>query len=248
MSNAWIHRWSGSGGGDEEAIDHFGVSYLCGGFRGAQLRAEPTDRRISVHWVEPRCEELCEFQVAGYQMGGLMLTPRSNTVIWDGGECERGRTVTVSFDYFRPIPAVEGRGPIYGDLWANEEVLSFDGAEEAYCGFYEKECGYYIHEQLTVADLFHDIRIMKELCGDCSYEAPSYSAVQVPVPEGEDLTIGFDVWQYHLRGEDALICRDQVTFEYDELRDTDYYVFPSYDFVEPCRLQISTSVWEWIAR
>jgi hypothetical protein len=236
--------------GDEEAIDRFGVSYLCGGARGAQLVASPEERRLSVHWVDPRCNETCEFYVAGYQMGGVMLTPRSNTVVWDGGECARGRTVTVGFETFRPIPAVDGRGPIYGDFWANEEVLSFDGAGEAYCGFYDQECGYYVHHVagafLTVGELFHAIGGLEGSCGDCSYEAPSFSAVSVPLPEGERLTIGFDVWEYHREGEDVLLCSAQSTFEYDELRDRGSYVFPSYDLEVPCRLEVSMHVWDWI--
>ena len=244
--------------GDEEAIDYFGVNYLCGGLQGARLRAEPEDRRISVHWVEPRCEEPCEFHVAGYQTGGLSLTPRSNSVTWDGDECEHGRTVTVGLDWFRPIPVVGGRGPIYGSFWANEEILSFDGADSSLCGFYDYECGYYIHGRhvpqygyqygVTVGELFHDIRTMKTHCGSCSYEAPSSTYAMVPVPEGEDLTIGFNVWEYHREGEDVLLCDGEVTFGYDELLNRDDYRFPSYDIVVPCRLQISMSVWEWIAR
>ena len=262
LSQTWLNEelvdtqiaWSWEG--DEEAIDRFGIYYSCGDRPGALLHATPQERRISVHWVEPRCEESCEFQVAGYQMGGLMLTPRSNTVTWDGEECARGRTVTVGFDWFRPTPAVDGRGPIYGDLWANEEVLSFDGAGEAYCGFYDYECGYYIHGEtvpqygyqlgVTVGELFHDIGRLHSGCGSCSYEAPSSTYAMVPVPEGEDLTIGFNIWEYHREGEDVLLCRGQVTFEYDELRERGDYRFPSYDIVAPCRLQVSMSVWEWI--
>jgi len=243
--------------GDEEAIDHFGVSYLCGGHRGAQLVASPDDRRISVHWVDPRCNETCEFHVAGYQMGGLALTPRSNTVVWDGGECARGRTVTVEFEWFRPIPAVDGRGPIYGELWANEEVLSFDGAGEAYCGFYDEECGYYIHGHwvsppraysmgVTVGDLFHDILGLHARCGSCRYGAPSTTYAMVPLPEGDHLTIGFDIWEYHHEGEDVQLCRAETTIEYDELHNTDYYVFPSYDLVVPCRVEVNMHVWDWI--
>jgi len=243
--------------GDEEAIDHFGVSYLCDGFRGAQLRASPDERRISVDWIDPRCNETCEFHVAGYQRGGLMLTPRSNTVVWNGGECARGRTVTVEFEWLRPIPAVDGRGPIYGELWANEEVLSFDGAGEAYCGFYDQECGYYLHGHwvtpprsysmaVRVGDLFHDILGLHSRCGSCSYAAPSTTYAMVPLPEGDDLTIGFDIWEYHLEGEDVQLCSAQTTIEYDELRETDYYVFPSYDLVVPCRVDVNMHVWDWI--
>jgi hypothetical protein len=236
--------------GDEEAIDHFGVSYLCDDARGAQLVASPEERRLPVHWVEPRCNGTCEFHVAGYQMGGLMLTPRSNRVAWEGAECARGRTVTVSFDWFRPIPAVAGRGPIYGQFSANEAVLSFDGAGEAYCGFYDQECGYYIRggysTSVTVGELFHDMLGLRSGCESCSYEAPSFNAVSVPVPEGEDLTLGFEVWEYHREGEDVLICSAQSTIEYDELRARDDYRFPSYDIEVPCRLQVSMHVWDWI--
>jgi hypothetical protein len=256
LVSTWINEelvdtaiaWSWEG--DEEAIDDFGINYLCGGARGARLVASPDDRRISVHWVDPRCNETCEFYVAGYQMGGLPLTPRSNTVTWDGGECARGRTVTVGFETFRPIPAVVGRGPIYGQFWANEHVLSFDGAGEAYCGFYDEECGYYISGGLStwvaVVDLFQDILGLRHGCESCSYEAPSFAAVSVPLPEGDDLTIGFDVWEYHHEGEDVLICSARSRIDYDELRNREGYVFPSYDLEVLCRLEVSMHVWDWI--
>jgi hypothetical protein len=244
--------------GDEAAIDHFGVSYFCDRYRGARLHASPDDRRISVHWVDPRCDETCEFHVAGYGGDGLALTPRSNTVTWYGGECARGRTVTIEFEWFRPTEAVDGRGPIYGSLWANDEVLSFDGAGEAYCGFYDQECGYYIQGQRVagppvsysmvreVSEVFRDIRQLEGGCERCSYAAPSSTYAMVPVPEGDDLTIGFDIWEYHLEGEDVLLCSNQVTFEYDELRTRDDYRFPSYDVAVPCRMQISMHIWDWI--
>jgi hypothetical protein len=235
--------------GDEEAIEYFGVHYSCGGLPGAGLHARPDDRRISVHWVDPRCNETCEFHVTGYGTGGLIATPRSNTVSWEGEECARGRTVTIGFETFRPIPVVDGRGPIYGSFSANEEVLSFDGADSSICDFYGYECGYYAHYitggYLTVGELFHTIREMLARCGSCSYGAPSSTYVMVPVPEGDDLTIGFEIWEYHREGEDVLLCRGRSSFEYDELRDREAYVFPSYDLEVPCRVEVSMHVWEW---
>jgi hypothetical protein len=232
--------------GDEEAIDHFGVSYVCGGFRGAQLPASPTDRRISVHWVDPRCDEMCEFRVAGYQLGGLMLTPRSNTVTWDGGECARGRTVTVDFEWFRPIPAVGGRGPIYGDIWANEEVLSFDGADSSICGFYDTECGHYIAGNTPMGQMFHAIRQLQSGCSDCSYDAPSSTFASVALPEGDSLTLGFNIWEHHRDRGDVLLCSGESTLEYDDVHNTEFYIWPSYDIVVPCRVQVTMRIWDWM--
>lgn len=232
--------------GDEEAIDHFGVSYVCGGFRGAQLPASPTDRRISVHWVDPRCDETCEFRVAGYQLGGLMLTPRSNTATWDGGECARGRTVTVDFEWFRPIPAVGGRGPIYGDIWANEEVLSFDGADSSICGFYDTECGHYIAGNTPMGQMFHAIRQLQSGCSDCSYDAPSSTFASVALPEGDSLTLGFNIWEHHRDRGDVLLCSGESTLEYDDVHNTEFYIWPSYDIVVPCRVQVTMRIWDWM--
>jgi hypothetical protein len=68
----------------------------------------------------------------------------------------------------------------------------------------------------------------------------------VPLPEGDDLTIGFDIWEYHHEGEDVRLCRAESTIEYDELHNTDYYVFPSYDLEVPCRVDVNMHVWDWI--
>jgi hypothetical protein len=241
--------------GEEEAIDEFRIRYNCYNrsgqwWRGAVLRAPKADRRISILAFEPTCYNTCEWSVSAYRASDGAQSPESNGVLVDVGLCARGQTVTVNFETFRPIPDVCGRGPIYGSFWANEEVLSFDGAGEAYCGFYEYECGYYAQRPgdsyPTVGELFAAIGGLQSGCSSCSYEAPSYTGVTVPLPEGDALTIGFEVWEYHHEGEDILLCRAESAFEYDELRNTDYYVWPSYDIEVPCRVEVSMSIWPWI--
>jgi hypothetical protein len=150
---------------------------------------------------------------------------------------------------------VDGRGPIYGDFWANGELLSFDGAGEAYCGFYDYECGYYIEGYWiteparmyamgrTVGEMFRDIVGQRSSCGRCSYAAPSTIFATVPVPEGQSLTLGLEVWEYHHEGADVRLCRAESTIQYDELEDDDYYVFPPYEVRATCRLQVTLSDW-----
>jgi hypothetical protein len=245
---AW--QWEG----EEEAIDEFLMRYDCysrsgNWWRGATLRAPKTDRRISILAFEPTCLNACEWSVSAYRASDGAQSPRSNTVVVDVGPCARGRTVTIDFETFRPIPAVDGRGPIYGNFRANEEVLSFDGADSSICDFYGYECGYYTHYvsggYLTVGELFAAIRHLQAGCSACSYEAPSSTAAMVSLPEGETLTIGFDIWEYHREGTDVLLCSGESTFEYDEIRETDEYVWPSYDIVVPCRVQVSMRIWTW---
>jgi hypothetical protein len=241
--------------GDEERIDEFRIRYNCYNrqgdwWRGAVLRAPKTDRRISILAFEPTCQHTCEWSVHAYRASDGVQSPQSNMAVVDVGPCARGRTVTVDFETFRPIPAVDGRGPIYGEFWANEETLPFDGADSSSCGFYGYECGYYAHHAsggfLTVGELFGAIRRLQSGCSSCSYEAPSVTALLVPLPEGEALTIGFDIWEYHREGEDVLLCSGESTFQYDDLRNTDSYVWPSYDIVVPCRVEVRMNVWEWI--
>ncbi len=246
---AW--QWEG----DEEAIDEFRIRYNCYNrrgdwWRGAMLRAPKTDRRISILAFEPTCLNTCEWSVHAYRSSDGAQSPQSNMAVVDVGPCARGRTVTVEFETFRPIPAVDGRGPIYGNFSANEEVLSFDGADSSICGFYDYECGYYPHHVsggfLTVGELFGAIRRLQSGCSACSYEAPSVTALMVSLPEGEALTIGFNIWEYHREGGDVLLCSGESTFQYDDVRNTDSYVWPSYDIVVPCRVEASMRSWDWI--
>lgn len=243
-------QWEGA----EEAIDEFRIRYDCynrsgNRWQGAVLRAPKTDRRISILAFEPTCLNTCEWSVSAYRASDGAQSPRSNNVLVDVGQCARGRSVMVELETFRPIPVVDGRGPIYGSFWANEEVLSFDGAESSICGFYGYECGYYAHDSsggfLTVGELFAAIRRMHSDCSDCSYDAPSSTALTVSLPEGETLTIGFEINEYHREGEDVLLCRGESTFEYDETRNIDSYVWPSYDIVVPCRVEVSMRIWPW---
>jgi hypothetical protein len=244
-------RWEG----DEEAIDGFRIQYNCynrsgGWLRGAGLRAPKTDRRISILTFEPTCLHTCQWSVSAYRDSDGAQSPRSNTVVVDVGPCARGRSVIVDFETFRPIPAVDGRGPIYGTFWANEERLSFDGADSSICDFYGYECGYYAHHDsggfLTVGELFAAIRRLQSQCSDCSYDAPSSTVLTVSLPEGEALTIGFEISEYHREGEDVLLCRGESTFEYDETRNIDSYEWPSYDIVVPCRVEVSMRIWPWL--
>jgi hypothetical protein len=251
-----IWTWTG----DPESIDGFRARYDCYDrtsgvwWRGATVGTYPDEWSRSIEQFEPDCASTCEWYVWAYRESDGVESPHSNIAVVDVGPCPRGRTVTTEFEMLMPNQAADGRGPIYGEFWANEEVLSFDGADASYCDFYDYECGYYIrgHELSTgyamgiwVADLFRSIRELKATSPQ-RYSAPEVNIVSVPVSEGDTLTLGYSVWEYHLEGEDVLLCSDQSTIEYDELHDTDYYLFPTWETATLCRVRASMSVYNWI--
>jgi len=253
LNEQLVDRWvAWQWEGDEESIDEFRIRYNCYNrrgdwWRGAMLRAPKTDRLISILAFEPTCLNTCEWSVNAYRASDGARSPQSNIALVDVGPCPRGRTVTVDFEWFSPIPAVDGRGPIYGDIWANEEVLSFDGADSSHCGgFHDYECGYYTRGRTPMGEMFHAIRQLQSGCSGCSYDAPSSTFAMVSLPEGDSLTLGFNIWEYHRDRGDVLLCSGESTLEYDDVHNTDFYIWPSYDIVVPCRVQVTMRIWDWM--
>jgi len=249
--------------GDPESIDGFHVKYDCYDrdtgqwWVGAEVGGpdSPPWAR-SIEQFEPECTKSCQWYVYAYNDTEGTRSPRSNIAVVDGGPCPRGRSVAVNFWYFYPYPSLDHRGPIYGEFWANEEVLSFDGADPANCTVCgELECGYYIsgHEEehvgyvmgVTVGEVFQRIREFQAHEPECSYEVPASTWVTVGVPEGDDLTVGFDIYELHNEGEDTLLCSDSCTLEYDDLEDRGYYRCPDVRETEDCNLGLSMDVWDW---
>jgi hypothetical protein len=170
--------------------------------------------------------------------------------------------VVVEFLTLDPSLDFDGRGPIYGEFWANDEVLSFDGADPANCAAMgESECGYYLRSyyagygayslEVGVGELFQAIRHLLDRRPELSYEVPSSTTVNVDLPEGEDLSIGFSIYELHNEGEDSLVCGDRWTVDYDELRDAPRFRCPPYyddagDPIYTCgRVVVSISVLDW---
>jgi hypothetical protein len=245
--------------GDPESIDGFRARYDCYDrtsglwWRGATVGTSPGQWSRSIEQFEPDCAHTCDWYVWAYHEDGVE-SPHSNIAVVDVGQCPRGRTVSIHFEVFRPLQTLDGRGPIYGDFWANEEVLSFDGADASICDFYGYECGYYIQGYEgpngyamgdEVQGIFRSVRDLEARAPERSYEAPLVDYVTVDLPEGDDLTIGLNIWEYHREGEDTLLCRGNCELDHDDVEDTDYYVCPSYDLEVPCRVQVSMSVFPW---
>jgi hypothetical protein len=252
--------------GDPESIDGFHVKYDCYDrntgqwWVGAEVGAPDGHWSRSIEEFEPHCSKTCEWYVWAYNDADGTESPHSNIAVVDIGPCPRGRSVSVTFKTLDPY-ACEHRGPIYGEFWANDEVLSFDGADAANCAVMgDLLCGYYLHEHdvhgfpamdVDVAEIFQAIREMEADHPERSFEAPDVESVMVSVPEGEDLTIGFSIYEYHRDGEDVLLCGAMYTLDYDDLHSRELaYIPPHLDDdareIHTCgRVIVSMSVWPW---
>jgi hypothetical protein len=253
--------------GDPESIDGFHVKYDCYDrntgqwWVGAGVGAPDGHWSRSIEDFEPHCSKTCEWYVWAYNDADGTESPHSNIVVVDIGPCPRGRSVSLTFETLLPYE-YEHRGPIYGEFWANDEVLSFDGADAANCAVMgELECGYYLHGHdvphmghvmsVGVAEIFQSIREEQASHPERSLEAPRVHSVMVLVPEGEDLSIGFSIYEYHRDGDDVLLCYETYTLDYgDRFHREENYFPPHYDdagdpVYASCRVTASMSVWPW---
>jgi len=261
--------------GDPASIDGFHVKYDCYDrdtgqwWVGAEVGGpdSPPWAR-SIEQFEPDCTKTCQWYVTAYNDTEGTRSPRSNMVVVDGGPCPRGRSVIVEFSYVVVPEVMDGRGPIYGDFWAGDEVLSFDGADPDLCDLGEAfAIGLYLGGEvppggrpgipMDVAGMFHMIEYWKDRCPEAeSYEAPGTTALSVGVPEGEVLSMGMDIWEYNREGEDTWLCSPSCEFVYDFFdRDhfEQYYACPSTDdrfhntpvAADRCPFLVHLSVYDW---
>lgn len=254
--------WTWDGG--PESIDGFHVHYDCYDrdtgqwWVGAEVGGpdSPPWAR-SIEQFEPECTKSCQWYVWAYNDRDGTESPRSNIVVVDGGPCPRGRSVIVEFDTVRIPERLDGRGPIYGDFWANDEVLSFDGADPSLCGLTEAfAVGLYIGGgvppqgsgiPISVAGLFQNVHHWQDRCPESDYEAPWSEALSVGLPEGEDLTMGMNMWEYHREGEDSLLCSPSCEIEYDDLETMNYYSCPHQSELGLCPVIVHLRVYDWPA-
>jgi hypothetical protein len=239
MQLAW--EWEG----DLESIDEFRLRYHCGPFRGAGLRAPKEDRSISIQPFEPRYGETCEWYVTAYRMSDGAQSPRSNIVVW---ESEAGRSSSLNVQFrrvqFMHDASVHNRGPIYGEFWANDQVLRFDAATP---GPFFYEYGYRTPSEagmVRIQDLFDWIRAELRECPACDYEAPWYDQVSVTLAASDDLTVGFRIVDYNRETVDQVICEASETISVADLLSQGHggILFPDMATGAQCDLFILT---EW---
>lgn len=73
--------------------------------------------------------------------------------------------------------------------------------------------------------------------------------LSVGLPEGEQLSIGMEIWEYNRDGDDILLCSPDCEIAYDDFEDAFRYVSPypcpSREQVYSCPLLIRGRVYNW---
>ncbi len=198
----WI--WNG----DPEQIDRFFVWCYDGSMPVATRSVGRDERRVYIGDLAPCCDKTLHFEVQARRDSDYMSSPPSNLVAWEGEACPGSMRIE-----FTMLPTFGwgtytcGRGPIYGGFYANDEHLWFVGADE---GYFSTEEGYFWPTippgggacPIHVDELFGIIRRWQESSLSSEYEAPLAAVVYVPMRWGEDLTVGFGIWDFNLGDHD----------------------------------------------
>ncbi len=241
-----IWTWAG----DPESIDGFRARYNCyhrtSGvlWRGATIDTSPDQWSRSIEQFEPGCRHTCEWSVWAYRQSDGVESPRSNIAVVDVGPCPVivHKWVSVEFvelSMWYGSHEVRGAGPIYGDFYANDRVLSFDGADVGcvtpgrrlapphYCNYFLPSN---VAANVSIARLFEWIQVMRAdpMCSDCDHFAPSTTSVSLDLLEGEPLMIGFHIYEPWETGN-RWLCYGEDVLSYDSVQDSglDYSGFPA---------------------
>jgi hypothetical protein len=209
--------------GDPEAIDGFLVRCDCDR-TGFFTRWAPKDWRIlPVSDLEPDCGDTCSFTVAAHRNSDGVESPASNVAVWEGDPCPG--YLYVNFTGVGSNSHCES-GPIYGELWANEEVLWFDAADrfwgmEAFSaglGFPHRDM--FGGCSLDFQAFFDEIRGL-DPGWDASYTAPASSRVCLLMRPYTDLNVGVRIYEDNPEGSDPVLAEGSGTIPASHLLSED---------------------------
>ena len=187
-------RWQWEG--NEELIEGFLMS-INGTFYDAYSNIGTERRSLDIAEFKPSCGEVLEFNMyAGREFTGLfpmIHSPRSNTQIWDGGNCPR--TVLVSFATLDTSGFSLRRGPIQGTFVANDTALiaDFRSGPPSFDAWDDTKRYLDPGEIYNIATLFADIEREATSCigSSCTRNyAPTTNYLEIDLGPRETLTFG----------------------------------------------------------
>lgn len=216
--------------GDESRIDRFTLRGQCRGGAGFTRAAPPDARAVAVDSIGPACGESCSYWVAAESHANDLSSPNSNVVVWDGEPCPG--TLCVDFGTVTTAgqsdTSICGRGPILGQLWANDKVLSFDAAgrfwlgEDNYTGLDVPDPASTGNCHFNIQTLFDSIHVMQHREGGDAFSAPASSQVCIPMHADSDLTVGLRIMEAHAEGEPTTLIESSGTIPAAHLMGDDF--------------------------
>lgn len=214
--------------GDESRIEKFTLRGQCREGSCFIRTVAKEERAVLVDSIAPECGQSCSYTVTAESDSAS--SPASNVVVWDGEPCPG--MLCVDFDmlstFNHPDSSMCGRGPLYGQFWANRKLLSFDavgrfwGGEGMYDGLsmpvssYGPDCG------LDIQQFFDRIRALRFRDGTDAYSAPASSRVCIPMQADTDLTIGMRILEENPEGPPTILADSVATIPAAHLLSDDF--------------------------
>ena len=240
-------RWDG----DDSAIDGYFISLdtisSSGSISNEHIYiGNPEWRDLDVAAYMPACGETKSFSLRVYKQteAGRIFSPASNTILWPGKPCDYIASVTfMTIDVHNP-PADEDTlhrpGPIYGEFWISNgttiETLEFNACWcyhgpgvtlWGWCEGLKLQQGVYSINR----GIFDWIETAQASCigNGCNsnyYYAPTSSSVNIPLQDGDDITIGGRIMDCDERANPSdTLYQEQETIPIN-IADLDYLTIP----------------------
>ena len=157
---------------------------------------------LPVEWLNLACGEELRFTVSAFlnPYPGRESRPSEALVYKTSGTvCERTLLVTFktlqTYDYLQAYDPDGGVGPLYGSFYVNDQVLLLDGRPEFYL---QAGKGY------RIGDLFQ-------------HYAAGQAELLVKIGAGEDLWLGYDLYDADSQSADERICHSEILIPNERL-------------------------------
>ena len=226
--------WDYTPNPEEPPITGF-IIYMNGNLMWT-VGADQTETSLPYEWMRPACGLMYSFEVSAYRNElpeGPESYPAAPPVLIAGpepGSPDCQKRVIVSFETLTTNDlGGDGdtdpgdMGPVYGDFYAGDQNLHFDGRCSSGSICTETSFNHYSE---------YDIEAI------LSYTAGLSSIVEVAVPEGEELVIGYDLTDDDTNNPDDPICDGFMVIAQNQLDEPNEYGIESDN--RRCSVKIKT--------
>ncbi len=206
-------RWDYNPRADEAPIDGFRI-YLNGNLQWTE-RADARESGLPYEWFHPLCGSPYLFGVTAFRAGypdGPESTAATVMVVTPAGQCDREiQVIFRSLETFElgvdgsPDHLSGDVGPVYGNFYANEDLVTFDTRSSA-------EGGGSLDSPIGLYD--NTVYQLNDLWTNRDWNFSSMPGTVVDVPPGGSFQLGFFIMD-HDRSRDNLACAGDSAIYYD---------------------------------